>query len=34
MTAVNLTEHKSFAKGGSAPAVEAAIPADNPVSKK
>ena len=33
MTAANLTERKSVAKGESAPAVEAAIPVDNPVSK-
>jgi hypothetical protein len=33
MTAVNLTERKSVAEGESAPAVEAAIPVDNPVSK-
>jgi len=32
MTAVDLTERKS-AKGDSAPAVDAAIPVDNPVSK-
>ncbi|PYK47473.1 MAG: hypothetical protein DME51_13585 [Verrucomicrobia bacterium] len=33
MTAADLTERKSVAKGGSASAVEAAIPVDNPVSK-
>ena len=33
MTAANLTERKSVAKGESAPVVEAAIPVDNPVSK-
>ena len=33
MTAANLTERKSVAKGESAPAVDAAIPVDNPVSK-
>ncbi len=33
MTAASLTEGKSVAKGESAPAVEAAIPFDNPVSK-
>ena len=33
MTAASLIERKSVAKGGSAPAVEAAIPSDNPVSK-
>jgi hypothetical protein len=34
MTAANLAERKSVAKGESAPAVEAAIPVDNPLSKK
>jgi hypothetical protein len=33
MTAADLTESKSVAKGESAPVVEAAIPVDNPVSK-
>jgi hypothetical protein len=33
MTAANLTERKSLAKGDGAPAVEAAIPVDNPVSE-
>jgi len=33
MTAASLTERKSVPKGESAPAVEAAIPVDNPVSK-
>jgi hypothetical protein len=33
MTAANLTDRESVAKGVSAPAVEAAIPIDNPVSK-
>jgi hypothetical protein len=33
MTAANLKERKSVAKGESAPAAEAAIPVDNPVSK-
>jgi hypothetical protein len=33
MTAANLTKRKGVAKGESAPAVEAAIPVDNPVSK-
>ncbi len=33
MTAADLTERKSFAKGESVPTVEAAIPIDNPVSK-
>jgi hypothetical protein len=33
MTAADLTERKSVAKGESAPAVEAAIPVDNPVSE-
>ncbi len=33
MTAANLTERKSVTKGQNAPAVEAAIPIDNPVSK-
>jgi hypothetical protein len=33
MTAANLIERKSLAKGESAPAVEAAIPVDNPASK-
>lgn len=33
MTAGMLTERKSLARGDSAPAVEAAIPVDNPVSK-
>lgn len=31
MTAANLIERKSLAKGERAPAVEAAIPVDNPV---
>jgi hypothetical protein len=33
MTAAILTERKSVPKRESAPAVEAAIPIDNPVSK-
>jgi hypothetical protein len=33
MTAADLTERKSVAKGESVPTVEAAIPIDNPVSK-
>ena len=33
VTAASLTERKSVPKGESAPAVEAAIPVDNPVSK-
>jgi hypothetical protein len=33
MTAADVTERKSLAKGESASAVEAAIPVDNPVSK-
>ena len=33
MTAASLIERKSVPKGESAPAVEAAIPFDNPVSK-
>ena len=33
MTARSLTERKSVPKGESAPAVEAAIPVDKPVSK-
>ena len=33
MTPAILTERESLAKGESAPAVEAAIPVDNPVSK-
>jgi hypothetical protein len=33
MTAADLTERKRVAKGESAPAVDAAIPVDNPVSK-
>jgi hypothetical protein len=33
MTAANLIERKSLAKGESAAAVEAAIPVDNPVSE-
>ncbi len=33
MTAASLTERKSVAKGESAPAVEAAIAVDKPVSK-
>ena len=33
MTAAILTERKSIAKGESAPALEAAIPVDDPVSK-
>ena len=34
MTAAILTERKSLAKGESAPAVEAAIPVDNPSVEK
>jgi len=34
MTAANSIERKSVGKGESAPAVEAAIPVDNPVSEK
>ncbi len=33
MTAADLTEHKSVAKGESVLTVEAGIPFDNPVSK-
>lgn len=33
MTASNLAERKSVAKEESVPAVDAAIPVDNPVSK-
>jgi len=33
MTAANLIERKSLANGESAPAVEAVIPVDKPVSK-
>ena len=33
MTAAILTERKSAARGESAPAIEAAIPVDNQVSK-
>jgi hypothetical protein len=33
MTASNLTERKSVSKGESAPAIEAVITVDNPVSK-
>jgi hypothetical protein len=33
MTEGILTERESLARGESAPAVEAAIPTDNPVSK-
>ena len=33
MTAANLTERKSVAKGESAPAVETVIPVANPASK-
>jgi hypothetical protein len=33
MTATDLTERKSVAKGGSALVVEAAIPVDNAVSE-
>jgi hypothetical protein len=33
MSAASLTERKSVAEGESAPAVEAAIPVDNPVSE-
>jgi len=33
MIAAILTEHRSVAKGESAPPVEAAVPVDNPVSK-
>ncbi len=33
MTVASLTERKSVAEGESAPAAEAAIPFDNPVSK-
>jgi hypothetical protein len=34
MTAADLIERNSVAKGASVPAVEAAIPVDKPVSKK
>ncbi len=33
MTVAILTERKTVAKGNSAPAVEAALPIDNPASK-
>jgi hypothetical protein len=33
MTADNLTERKGVANGESAPAIEAAISVDNPVSR-